>query len=97
MNKRNEVQLAKSRAKNPDAGEVVVEVRGIGANSFCYRRNGAIAKLQVKYPRLLGWLPFAKNPKLVLFKGETIVLRISDKLSYVVTKQGLTEIKNDHY
>lgn len=95
MTSRNVRQLESSRAQNPDNGEVVVEVCGYDAHTYCYKRNGLVARLQVKYPRLLGWLPFAKNPKLILFRGETLIVRIGEGKSFVVNRNGCTEIPND--
>ena len=95
MKNRTTILVNKSRAKNPNAGELVVETLGKDANSFAYKRNGLVAKLQVRYPKLLGWLPIARNPKLILFRGEAILVRLSDGKSYAIDNESITLLDNE--
>ena len=89
--------LSRSRAKNPCKGEVVVETIGKGADSLLYRRNGDIHKVEVRRPKLLGWLPKARNPKLLLFRGEAIIVRLGQDKSFLISENGVTELNSEEH
>lgn len=82
------------RAKNGRADEVVIETRGKNADSFYYRRNGDTTKVAVDEST---WPVNAKNPKLLLVKGEEIMIRIGKNKSYLLTSTGVEEVNNNHW
>ena len=89
--------LKNSRAKNALKDEVIVEVMGKKANTFCYQRNGDIQPIKQIWNRFLGWMKTARNPKLIAAKGEAIVVRIGTAKSFLLTAEGIQEIPNDYY
>ena len=97
MNAKMKTLLAETRAKNPRNGEVVVEVRGKQAKTYCYKRNGEIGNINVDNPKSLGWPDTARNPKLVLFRGECIVVRLGDDKSYLVSADGVEELPSEEH
>lgn len=91
----------KSRGKNPIAGEVVVETLGRKTDdqgkSFLYNRRGIPVAIQLTewWRRILSWAPWARNPQLLLFKSEAILVRLGENKSFIVSKDGVTEVPNE--
>ena len=89
-----------SRGKNPDAGEVVVEVLGKHSKSMLYPRGGSKQATEIRALEPT-WKKAAKdgmsNPKLVLFRGEAILVRLSDEKSFVITEEGVEEVSNNMF
>ena len=89
--------LRKSRAKNALKDEVIIEVLGKNANTFCYQRDGKLQKIAMVWNRFLGWMRQAKNPKIICAKGEAIVVRVGADKSFLVSKDGVVEIPNEDW
>ncbi len=103
IKKRVMVLFANSRAKNPKQGEVVIETLGdkpSEGSTYLYTRGGipkAIKLAKKVVTNLFGWAPWAKNPNLILAKSEAILVRLGEDKSFIVTKEGVTEVPNESF